>query len=127
MLGTSEQTANISKTGFAKLGTAQFPSLNRLGLRPKKMVVTNLKVGKKIFSYLCLRFFHQNHSLVTTYCRSLIVGKFLRRCSENFINFPIKHSQDVLGNLQLCFKKYFNVDVFHFSCFAIHLSWFMLC
>ena len=94
----------------------------------KKLVVTNLKVGKNFFSYLCLRFFfHQNHSLVTTYCRSLIVGKFLRRCSENFINFPIKHSQDVLGNLQLCFKKYFNVDVFHFSCFAIHLSWFMLC
>ena len=36
MLGTSEQTAKISKAGFAKLGTTQFPSPNRLGLQLKK-------------------------------------------------------------------------------------------
>ena len=36
ILSTSEQTAKISKTGFAKLGTLQFGNPNGLGFQVKK-------------------------------------------------------------------------------------------
>ena len=63
MLGTSEQIAKISKLVSQKLGTHQFPSPNGLGFQVKKLVLINLKVGKKKFSYPCLGFYHQNHPM----------------------------------------------------------------
>ena len=73
MLGTSEQTANISKTGFAKLGTAQFPNLNRLGLRPKKTGCDKFESWKKIFFVSLLALFSpeplfSNNLLQKPYC-----------------------------------------------------------
>ena len=64
ILSISEQTAKISKTGFTKIGHTQFPSPNGLGFQVQKLIVTNLKVGKKIFPYPYLGIFHQNHPYV---------------------------------------------------------------
>ena len=44
-----------------KMGTLQLPSPNGLGFQVKKLVVTNLKFGKKFSLYPCLGLFHQNH------------------------------------------------------------------
>ena len=48
------------KPVLQKLGTLQFPSPNGLGFQVQKLIKKNLKVGKKIFPYPCLGFFHQN-------------------------------------------------------------------
>ena len=61
MLGTSEQTANISKTGFAKFGHTAVSKPQWVRLSSKKTGCDKLKVGKTFFSYPCLGFFHRNH------------------------------------------------------------------
>ena len=65
MLGTSEQTAKISKTGFAKIGHTVVSKPHWVGFSSKKWVVTNLKVEKKNFHILAWAFFHQNHPMDT--------------------------------------------------------------
>ena len=59
-ISKSEQTAEISKTGFVKIGHTTFSKPQWVGFSNKKLIVTNLKVGK-FFPYPCLGFFHQNH------------------------------------------------------------------
>ena len=59
MLGTSDKTSKISKTGFTKIGHIAVSKPQCIGL-PSKKVVTNFKVGN-FFSYPCLGFFNQNH------------------------------------------------------------------
>ena len=73
MLGNSEQTAKISKTGFAKLGTTQFPSPNRLGLQLKKTGCDKFESWKKIFFVSLLGLFSpeplfSNNLLQKPYC-----------------------------------------------------------
>ena len=67
ILGTREQTAKISKTGFANVSKffskclqmfpLQFPSPNGLGSQVLKLTVTNLKVGKTFFCISLLGLF----------------------------------------------------------------------
>ena len=58
-----------------KLGTLQFPSPSGLGFQVEKLIVINLKVGKKIFPYPFLGFFHQNCTKVN--CSSCNISKQL--------------------------------------------------
>ena len=45
------------KLVLQKLGTLQFPGPNGLGFQVQKLIMTNLKVGKKIFSISLLGLF----------------------------------------------------------------------
>ena len=58
MLDATEQTAKISKAGFAKIGhsTVQFPSPNELGFQALNLIMINLKIGNFFFPYPCLGF-----------------------------------------------------------------------
>ena len=52
------------KPVLQKLGTLQFPSPNGLGFQVQKLIMTNLKVEKKIFHILAWAFFTKiTHSL----------------------------------------------------------------
>ena len=64
ILGTTEQTTKISKTSLTKIGHTAVPI--GLGFQVEKLIVTNLKVGKKMFPCSCLDFFHQNHQIGNT-------------------------------------------------------------
>ena len=67
MYGTNSSYVTVNKLQkypkpvFQKLGTLQFPSPNGLGFQVKKLIVTNLKVGKIFFPYPYLVFSHQNY------------------------------------------------------------------
>ena len=49
MLGTSEQTAKISKTGFAKIGHTAVSKPHGLGFQVKKTGCDKFESWKKIF------------------------------------------------------------------------------
>ena len=61
MLGTSEQAATISKTGFAKIGHTAVSKPQWVGFSNKKTGCDKFESWKKKNSYPCLGFFHQNH------------------------------------------------------------------
>ena len=61
MQGTSEQTAKISKTGFAKIGHTAVSKPQWFGFSSKKTGCDKFESWEKKFSHPCLGFFHQNH------------------------------------------------------------------
>ena len=72
MLGTSQQAPNISKTGFTKIWHTAVSKPNRLGFQVKKLVVTNLKVGKKIFHILSWAFFTRTTLYWHSYAKAIV-------------------------------------------------------
>ena len=63
MLGVSEQTAKISKTGFAKIWHITVSKVQWVWFSSKKTGCDKFESWKKIFSRPCYGFFHQNHPL----------------------------------------------------------------
>ena len=87
MLDATEQTAKISKAGFAKIGhsTVQFPSPNELGFQALNLIMINLKIGNFFFHilawafYACFLFYKKPNKwlIFGTFSCKRFIGSFL--------------------------------------------------
>ena len=84
---------------YLKLGTQQFPTLNRLGFQVQKLIMTNLKVWQKNFLYPCLGFFYRNEpTSIATFPPEKIIGIVC------YLRKPVWIMSQLLGKDQTSFE-----------------------